>query len=366
MKNLFYLFFCFVLTECTAQQNVSTEKEEPLQWLTFPGANKEAKRIVLISGDEEYRSEEALPQLAKILSKRHGFHCTVLFAQNPEYPGIINANYGQNIPGLEALETADLMLIFTRFRALPDEQMQFIEAYLKKGKPVLGIRTATHAFNFPKDTNSNYIHYSNGYSGNKTDWQDGFGRLVLGEQWISHHGHHKHQSTRGVLAENDNLDGLTNGIANGEIWGATDVYGVRLPLPGDAKSIIFGQVINRKGDYQADDIFYGMRFTDDELAKTNDQGIPVNETLMPIVWTKSYQIPGGQKGRSFTSTIGAANDLLIEGTRRILVNGVYWTLNLPIPQKADVTLVGDYEPTAFEFRTDAYWEEKQLKVSDFK
>ena len=366
MKNLFYLLIFFSLTTCTAQQNVSNQIEEPIQWLTFPGANKEAKHIVLISGDEEYRSEEALPQLAKILSKRHGFHCTVLFAQNPEYPGIINANYSANIPGLEALEKADLMLIFTRFRALPDEQMQFIDAYLKKGKPVLGIRTATHAFNFPKGTNSNYIHYGNGYSGNKTDWQDGFGRLVLGEQWISHHGHHKHQSTRGILADDAKTEGITNGIIDGAIWGSTDVYGVRLPLPGDAQPVILGQVINRKGDYSEDDIFYGMRPTDDEIAVTNDQGISVNDTLMPIAWTKSYQIPGGKKGKAFTSTIGAANDLLIEGTRRLLVNGVYWTLNLPIPEKADVTLVGDYTPTTFEFRSDDYWLEKQLKVSDFK
>ena len=365
MRNLYFVLLCLASMACRDIPS-NNQTVGPEEWLTFKGAKTNAKHIVLISGDEEYRSEEALPQLAKILSQRHGFHCTVLFAQNPEKPGIINANYGQNIPGLEALETADLMLIFTRFRALPDEQMQFIDEYLKKGKPVLGIRTSTHAFNFPPDSNSNYIHYSNGYSGDKTDWQDGFGRLVLGEQWISHHGHHKHQSTRGILAQKNNDDGITNGITDGDIWGATDVYGVRLPLPGDAKPIVFGQVMNRKGAYLEDDIFYGMRPIDDELATTNNEGLPVNETPMPIIWTKSYQVPGGEKGKAFTSTIGAANDLLIEGTRRILVNGVYWTLNLPVPRKADVTLVGDYKPTAFEFRTDAYWEEKQLKVSDFK
>lgn len=366
MKNLFYLLICVVFIACTGRQNSSASPEEPLQWLTFNGKNADAKHIVLISGDEEYRSEEALPQLAKILSERHGFKCTVLFAQDPEKPGIINANYSANIPGLKALENADLMLIFTRFRALPDEQMLLIDNYLKAGKPVLGIRTATHAFNFPKDAASGYIHYSNGYTGDKTEWLEGFGRLVLGEQWISHHGHHKHQSTRGMLADDTNTEGITNGIIDGAIWGSTDVYGVRLPLPGDAQPVILGQVINRKGDYLEDDVFYGMRPTDDEIAVTNDQGISVNDTLMPIAWTKSYQIPGGKKGKAFTSTIGAANDLLIEGTRRLLVNGVYWTLDLPIPEKADVTLVGDYTPTTFEFRSDDYWLEKQLKVSDFK
>src|SRR5246127_1105708 len=72
------------------------------------------KHIVLVSGDEEYRSEEALPQLAKILASRHGFKCTVVFAIDPK-DGTINPNVPNNIPGLEALDTADLMIIFTRF-----------------------------------------------------------------------------------------------------------------------------------------------------------------------------------------------------------------------------------------------------------
>src|SRR5688572_24471679 len=74
------------------------------------------KHVVLVSGDEEYRSEEALPQLGKILAVRHGFKCTVLFPIDPAdgtiHPGV------SNIPGLEALRTADLLVIFTRFRDL--------------------------------------------------------------------------------------------------------------------------------------------------------------------------------------------------------------------------------------------------------
>src|SRR4029078_5034226 len=73
------------------------------------------KHIVLVSGDEEYRSEEALPQLAKILAKHHGFKCTVLFAINPD-DNSIDPNKNNNIAGLEALKTADLMILFTRFR----------------------------------------------------------------------------------------------------------------------------------------------------------------------------------------------------------------------------------------------------------
>ena len=164
--------------------------ESKQEYITMKGKQSIAK-IVLVSGDEEYRSEEALPQLARILSERHGFECTVLFAQDPNEYGIVNPNYQNNIPRLEKLETADLMIIFTRFRALPDEQMKFIDDYLKRGKPAIGLRTSTHAFLFNKiDFESKYLHYSNSYNGND-EWLGGFGRLVLGEKWVSHHGDHK-------------------------------------------------------------------------------------------------------------------------------------------------------------------------------
>ena len=101
-----------------------------MEWLQWKG-NPEKAKIVLISGDEEYRSEETLVQLAKILNVNHGFNCTVLFAQNPNCPGIVNPNYQNNIPGLVALADADLMIILTRFRALPDMQMRYIDDYLK-------------------------------------------------------------------------------------------------------------------------------------------------------------------------------------------------------------------------------------------
>lgn len=343
-----------------------TVVEIPKDKLIYEGNDPNAKHIVLVSGDEEYRSEEALPQLAKILSKHHGFKCTVLFAQNPEKLGIVDANYVKNIPGLEALDSADMMVLFTRFRALPDEQMQHFEDFLVAGKPLVALRTATHAFNFKENDTTNFAHYSNGYSGDKTEWADGFGRLVLGEKWHTHHGHHKHQSTRGVIVEAAASHPIANGIESGSIWGPTDVYGVRLPLPGDSKPIVLGQVINRAGEYDESDLFFGMKPTDTELATQNDKGIKVNDILMPIAWTKSYQIPGGKKGKAFTSTIGAASDMINESVRRLLVNAVFWSMDLSVPEKANVSVVGTYNPSAYGFKTDEYWFKKQLKIRVLK
>lgn len=369
MKSLFFVLSMLLLLSCqTKQPATPTEGENnPPQWLQYKGTEGpgKGKHIVLISGDEEYRSEEALPLLASILSEQHGFDCTVLFAQDPARPGIINPNYLHNIPGLEALQTADLMVLFTRFRELPDEQMQHIEDYLLSGRPLIGIRTATHAFNI-KDSTSKWLRYSNFYQREGDPWDGGFGRLVLGEKWISHHGHHKHQSTRGLIAPGAEEHPILRGIQDGDIWGPTDVYGLRLPLPGDTQPLVLGQVIDREGEFDENDPLFGMRPTDSKVATTNPanaKGGNPNDPMMPIAWIKSYQLPGGQPGKAFASTIGASTDLLSEGTRRLFVNAVYFLLDLPVPDKAKVELPDSYQPSAYSFHDDAYWQEKGMPVS---
>ena len=99
------------------------------RWVQFAGGPGpgQGKHIVFVTGDEEYRSEESMPMLAKILAVRHGFKCTVLFALD-EKTGEIDPLIVNNIPGLEMLKDADLMVLFTRFRELPDAQMKCITA----------------------------------------------------------------------------------------------------------------------------------------------------------------------------------------------------------------------------------------------
>jgi hypothetical protein len=300
-------------------------------WLSLAGADGpgRGKRIVLVSGDEEYRSEEALSQLARILAAHHGFDCTVLYAIDPQ-TGEINPDEQKNIPGLEALDDADLMVIATRFRNLPDEQMQHIDDYLRAGKPVVGLRTATHAFNIPNDRA--FARYS--WANKEPVFSEGFGRQVLGETWLNHHGHHGKESTRGIIPPEAKDHPILRGIADGEIWGPTDVYGVRLPLPGDSRPLVLGQVLA------------GMTPDSEPVEGTK------NEPMMPVAWTKTYSIDGGPGGRVFTTTMGAATDLAAEGTRRLLVNAVYWALGLEdrISDQACVDLVGRFEPTPFGFK----------------
>lgn len=298
-------------------------------WVVYEGSDGigKGKHIVLVSGDEEYRSEEALPQLAKILAKHHGFKCTVLFAIDPK-TGTISPNVNNNIPGLEHLKTADLMVIFTRFRNLPDEQMKYLAEYVDAGKPVVGLRTATHAFNNPGS--KAYAKYS---WGSTKEWEGGFGRYVLGETWVAHHGAHGSQATRGIIAPGAKDHPILRRIQDGDVFGLTDVYTVRLPLPGDSKPLVLGQVVA------------GMKPTD------KPQAGPKNDPMMPVAWVKTYQGLGGTSGRVFTTTMGASQDLAFEGTRRMIVNGCLWAIGLEekIPERTNVKLVGEYNPSAFRF-----------------
>jgi hypothetical protein len=303
-------------------------------WLTIEGSSGpgKGKHIVLVSGDEEYRSEEALPQLAKILARHHGFKCTVLFAIDPKN-GTINPNVNNNIPGLEALQTADLLVLFTRFRNLPDGQMKYIVDYVESGKPIIGMRTATHAFNLTKS--NTYARYN--YNVGSGQWHGGFGEQVLGETWVDHHGQHGRQSTRGIIAKPEEKHPILRGIKDGDIWGPTDVYAVHLPMHGDSKPLVLGQVLD------------GMRPTDKPVAG------PKNDPMMPIAWVKTYKAVGkgttAKAARVFTTTMGASQDLQSEGLRRLLVNACYWALGMEntIPAKSKVDLVGKYKPRPFGF-----------------
>jgi len=316
--------------------------QDKAQWVKYEGKEGpgKGKNIVFVSGDEEYRSEEALPMLAQILSQRYGFTCTVLFPIDPQTGGI-DAMYLNNIPGLQALQHADLMVIFTRFRELPDEQMKYIDEYLKAGKPVIGLRTATHAFNYKKNPNDKYAKYD--FQSKVKGWEEGFGKLVFGETWVDHHGHHGHEGTRALIngIEQNAKNPILNGVR--DIWTYTDVYTVRA-LPG-ANVLVYGQSTS------------GM---------TPQSPVNLDKSIMPVAWTRTYSIPGGSKGKAFATTMGASIDLQNEDLRRLLVNACFWGTGLEkqTPEKADVSFITEYHPTMFSpdlFKKGSFPSKYELK-----
>jgi len=342
MKRFASLLLCFGLFAAT------THAADRVVYEGKSGPGK-GKHIVLLTGDEEYRSEEGLPMLGKILAERHGFKCTVLFAINPpgwsareikeftkthkDSPepktgdpdpsdGNIDPNEPTNLPGLEQLDTADLVVMLWRFRRPSDEGMKHFVKYFEAGKPFIALRTSTHAF---AGLQGEFAVYNK------------FGKTVLGEEWVSHWGNHKVEATRGIIEPDAKDHPILRGVE--DIFGDTDVY--EAAPPRDATILVRGQVL--KG-MKPDDPPAEYR---KKTAKGVEQG--VNDPMQPVVWLREHNNPFGKVNRLLTTTLGSATDLQSEGLRRLLVNAAYWATGLNIPKKAGVDYVGEFKPTKYGF-----------------
>jgi hypothetical protein len=296
------------------------------RWIQFEGKSGpgQGKHIVLVSGDEEYRSEESMPMFAKILAVHHGFKCTVLFAID-EKTGEINPLILDNIPGLEMLKDADLMVMFLRFRELPDDRMKLIIDYTNSGKPIIGLRTSTHPFNYKEDKDSPYAKYT--FRSKVEGFQGGYGRQIFGETWINHYGHHQKESTRGLVAQGMEDHPMVRGV--GTIWGPSDVYGLTT-LQGKCTPIIIGHVLT------------GMNPGDD---------VNTDKKPVPVAWTKTYEGETGNKSTVFTTTMGHSGDFKDENFRRLMVNACYWSMGMgdKIPARSKVDIIGTYDPVPIGF-----------------
>lgn len=327
--RLYSLLFLLAALCCPASADGITH-------LVFePGSDVEAsgKHIVLISGDEEYRSEESCPQLAKALSQVCGHRCTVLFAMNPA--GYIDGNYTKNIPHLDQLASADLMIIGTRQRELPDDQLQHIYDYLAAGKPVIGFRTATHAFK----TESKVGGF---------DWNN-FGPIVLGTGWVNHHGDHKVQGTLGIPVESQLEHPIMRDISANNVTSTTDVYGVKGVSDENATILIRGGVTHHLGE------------------KSSLIGGAKNDPMQPLAWLRDYQVPGGKKGAAFCTTLGTSEDFHFRrGALALVVNAANHLLGSPSVSRGSLRIQDEpYRPTFYSFLSDEHWKKRNLQPSDF-
>ena len=299
------------------------------QWLTYPGADGpgKGKRIVLIAADQEYRSEQSMPMMAKILSTHHGFDCTVLFAVNdkgevdptmPVYPEKGQPLKEHHIPGLEQLAKADLVIFFARLLTLPMSERELIVKYVDSGKPFLALRTANHGF-----------HASLPYkiNGKQVRW----GEDVLGGSFMGHHGRWQADSTRGTIVPEQKDHPILIGVS--DIWGNSDVYRTYkegTSLPAGCTALVWGQpLMGRKPD---------------------DAPNPKLEPL-PVAWFKHWQTSEGKSARVFQSTMGSGTDLENPGLRRLIINATYWGMSMEsaIAVTRSVNIVGDYKPLASGF-----------------
>jgi hypothetical protein len=324
-RRFIAIIFSFISMICC-----SHAEDAPL-WLTYPGNDGpgKGKRVVLIAADQEYRSEQSMPMMAKILSTHHGFDTTVLFAVNehgevdptmPVYPEkgkeLLKEHH---IPGLEQLANADAVIFFPRLLTLPMSEREQIVQYIDSGKPIIAIRTANHGFrtDLPYKINDKQVHWGND---------------ILGGSFLGHHGRWQADSTRGIIVPEQQQHPILSGVS--DIWGNSDVYRtykVGTSLPEGCTALVMGQPLMGRNH-------------DDE---PNTQLEP-----LPVAWYKYWQTSSGKMARVFHTTMGSGHDLQSAGLRRLIINSVYWGLEMEaaINPTSIVDLVGSYEPLKSGFK----------------
>ena len=242
--------------------------------------------IVFVTGDHEYSGEATLPLVAAELEKNYGFRTKVLKA----FP---DHNSEENIPGLEVLKEADVVVFFLRWRRLPADQIQYIEDYLKTGKPVVGFRTTTHAFKYP--------------TGHPLEKWNAFGELVFnappGWGGKANHTHYGHNSSTDVtIIPAAAKDPILTGVGNNfhcRSW----LYQVLPDYPSNgSKTLLMGHSVN----------------PDNPAAYDN-----------PVAWTgeNSYG------AKFFFTTLGHPEDFDQEPFQHLVINALHWAAGKPIPKK---------------------------------
>jgi len=240
--------------------------------------------VVFVTGDHEYGGEETLPLIAAELEKNYGFNTKVLKASP-------NQNAEKNIPGLEILVQADLAIFFLRWRQLPPEQLEFFDKYLKSGKPVMGFRTSTHAFNFPKGHES-------------VKW-NAFGEFALNAPpgWgKAGHTHYGHKSTTDVsVIEAAKKHPILKGISP-NFHVSSWLYRVLPDYPTKGSEwLLMGKAVNP-----------------DKEAIEN-----------PVAWTGTNSFGA----KIFTTTLGHPEDFQVPDFQHLIINAIHWELGKKVPNK---------------------------------
>ena len=240
--------------------------------------------VVFVTGDHEYGGEETLPLIAAELEKNYGLTTKVLKASP-------NQNAEKNIPGMEILAQADLAIFFLRWRQLPPDQLEFIDRYLKSGKPVMGFRTSTHAFNFPK--------------GHESEKWNAFGEFALNAPpgWgKAGHTHYGHKSTTDVsVIETAKNHPILKGISP-NFHASSWLYRVLPDYPTKGSEwLLIGKSVNP-----------------DKEATEN-----------PVAWTGTNSFGA----KIFTTTLGHPEDFQVPDFQHLIINAIHWELGKKIPNK---------------------------------
>ncbi|MHC4365444.1 MAG: isochorismatase family protein, partial [Planctomycetota bacterium] len=249
---------------------------------SFRFKNDKRPRAVFIIAENEYDADKTLPEFARELQTKYNFSCEFALGT----PKTRIAKERNNIAGLEALQTADLAIVFVRRRALPTTQMKHLRDYIKSGRPLIGLRTASHAFAPRGKLQPGFV-----------DWPE-FDRDVLGGNY---HGHHNNKAKDGPKTYVWVKPGMKShpilaGVPTSKFYVRSWLYKT-LPLTRTTTVLMMGRVEDRKPHE-------------------------------PVAWTNTHI--GG--GRVFYTSLGHPDDFRLPAFRRLLLNAVFWVLDKPVPK----------------------------------
>ena len=303
---LFLLSPLLALAAVPAPARAAGQQSVTYQPKDGPG---KGKHIVFLSGDEEYRSEEGLPMLAKLLSQRHGFKCTVLFALDPD--GTINPDNQDSLSDAEALDYRRRDRHAAPLPQLAGRADEALRGRLPPRRP--DHRPADRDPRVPVQAGAATRTTTTSASASSASSGSATGATT------------RPRRRRGVIEPSAKDDPVLRGVS--DVFGTTDVY--EAYPPADAKILLRGEVLKGMTPTSPPADYKKKRSTDKK-----EQG--VNDPMMAVAWTRVYKNEAGKENRILCTTMGAATDLENEGLRRLIVNGVYWGLGMDVPQKADV------------------------------
>lgn len=233
------------------------------------------RNIVMIIGDDEYKTEVTLPAFAKKQLEPRGFHVTFVHADEKErndFPGLI-----------DALKSADVVLVSARRRTPPTAQLDALRAHLAAGKPLVGIRTASHAFSL-----RNNMPPADGFAA----WNE-FDSEVLGGHYTGHHG--AEPQTKVSLAPGADKHPILRLVDVNSLVGNGSLYLTR-PLAGTTSPILLGEIADKP--------------------------------IETVAWTNSF---GPNHARVFYTSFGHVADFENPAFQKLLLNGICWACELAPP-----------------------------------
>jgi len=230
--------------------------------------------VVMLIGEKEYFTNETLSEFAKEELQSRGLRCTLIHAHTDD----IN-----DFPGIGAIDSADLLVVSVRRRTLSEAQLAIVRRHVEAGKPVVGIRTASHAFSLRGDQAPPPKHAS---------WTT-FDAKVLGGNYQGHHGNSP--PTPLAVAKQAGTHAILAGVDVTQLQRTGSLYQVS-PLAPKTVPLLIGSV--------------------------------EGEDPEPVAWTHTYQ-----GGRVFYTSLGHVGEFKQPAFRRFLANAIFWGLDRPVPEK---------------------------------